>query len=557
MLYYFQYFCVFFCEYVILKNFLCVDRAEKTGVYLLKRGRKMKKAVVAGNSLTDVIKRIEQYPEKGMLAKITEVVPGVGGCVPNTAISLKTLAPRELDVSALSRIGKDENGEFILKTLSRHGVRTDKMRIDPVLPTSFTDVMTLPNGERTFFCAAAANAAFGEEDIAADALECDLFHIGYLLLLEKLDAPDEEYGTKMARLLHGIRERGIRTSVDCVSAEGSRFSEVVRPALPYCDYIVVNEIEAGNIAGMPLRGGNGIIRENFRAACEELFRAGVQTAVAIHCPGFGCLMNAAGEYTEVPSLELPKGYIAGAVGAGDAFCAGMLYSFLEGMSAEEGLRLASCAAARNASVPVCVHLDHGVTMKMVCRALRLGFTSVMIDTSALPFEENLRVTKEVTRIAHDMGADVEAELGRLVTGEDGKKETDADPSEFYTRADEAAHFARETGIDALAVAFGTSHGFYKAQPKLDFRVVRDCAAATGLPLVMHGGSGVSDEGFRKAIEAGIRKINYYSYMSKAGYDAAAAAIASQKYKYLHDVEYAAMQAMKEDVKRAISVFSGI
>ena len=218
---------------------------------------------------------------------------------------------------------------------------------------------------------------------------------------------------------------------------------------------------------------------------------------------------------------------------------------------------AMIAAARNASVPVCVHLDHGVTMKMVCRALRLGFTSVMIDTSALPFEENLRVTKEVTRIAHDMGADVEAELGRLVTGEDGKKETDADPSEFYTRADEAARFARETGIDALAVAFGTSHGFYKAQPKLDFRVVRDCAAATGLPLVMHGGSGVSDEGFRKAIEAGIRKINYYSYMSKAGYDAAAAASASQKYKYLNDVEYAAMQAMKEDVKRAISVFSGI
>lgn len=217
---------------------------------------------------------------------------------------------------------------------------------------------------------------------------------------------------------------------------------------------------------------------------------------------------------------------------------------------------AMIAAARNASVPVCVHLDHGVTMKMVCRALRLGFTSVMIDTSALPFEENLRVTKEVTRIAHDMGADVEAELGRLVTGEDGKKETDADPSEFYTRADEAARFARETGIDALAVAFGTSHGFYKAQPKLDFRVVRDCATATGLPLVMHGGSGVSDEGFRKAIEAGIRKINYYSYMSKAGYDAAAAAIASQKYKYLHDVEHAAMQAMKEDVKRAISVFSG-
>lgn len=98
---------------------------------------------------------------------------------------------------------------------------------------------------------------------------------------------------------------------------------------------------------------------------------------------------------------------------------------------------------------------------------------------------------------------------------------------------------------------------FAISPKSCDIVVISLSAATGLPLVMHGGSGVSDEGFRKAIEAGIRKINYYSYMSKAGYDAAAAAIASQKYKYLHDVEHAAMQAMKKDVKRAISVFSGI
>ena len=217
---------------------------------------------------------------------------------------------------------------------------------------------------------------------------------------------------------------------------------------------------------------------------------------------------------------------------------------------------AMLAAAKNARVPVCVHLDHGVTQKMICRALRIGFTSVMIDASALPYAENLRVTKEITEIAHAMGTDVEAELGRLATGEGGEAQTDtADASAFYTRAEEAAEFAAKTGIDALAVAFGTSHGFYKAAPVLNFDVVKRCAEATGLPLVMHGGSGVSAEGFTKAIEAGIRKINYYSYMSKAGYEAARREIESGRTNYLHDVEYAAMEAMKEDVKKAIRVFA--
>ncbi len=219
---------------------------------------------------------------------------------------------------------------------------------------------------------------------------------------------------------------------------------------------------------------------------------------------------------------------------------------------------AMLAAAKNAKVPVCVHLDHGVTLNMVYRALRIGFTSVMIDTSALSFEENLRITKQVTEIAHAMGAGVEAELGRLVTGETGETEiADADPTAFYTRADEAENFVAQTGVDALAIAFGTSHGFYKAQPKLDFNVIKDCAKATNLPLVMHGGSGVSEDGYRKAIAAGIRKINYYSYMSKAGYEAAKKEIAAGKSNYLHDVEYAAMQAMKEDVKKAMRVFSGM
>ena len=162
-------------------------------------------------------------------------------------------------------------------------------------------------------------------------------------------------------------------------------------------------------------------------------------------------------------------------------------------------------------------------------------------------------------MAHAMNVSVEAELGRLVTGEAGSKEeaTDMKAEDYYTDPEEAKAFCAETGVDALAIAFGTAHGFYTAQPKLDFDVVKNVAAATGLPLVMHGGSGVSDEGFKKAIENGIRKINYYSYMSKAGYMAAKKTIEEGKTSYLHDVEYAAAQAMKEDVKKAIKVFAGL
>ena len=220
---------------------------------------------------------------------------------------------------------------------------------------------------------------------------------------------------------------------------------------------------------------------------------------------------------------------------------------------------AMIAMAKEAKVPECVHLDHGTSLEMIYRALRIGFTSIMIDASHLPYEENLKLTKEVTAIAHAMGASVEAELGRLVTGETGEAAEGITLSaeDYYTDPEEAKEFCRITGIDALAIAFGTAHGFYKAEPKLSFDVIKKVKAATGLPLVMHGGSGVSDEGFREAIRCGIRKINYYSYMSKAGYEAAKAVIEEGKTGYLHDVEFADMKAMKEDVKKAISVFSGL
>lgn len=311
----------------------------------------MKKITLAGSCIADVIKYIDFYPNKGMLCKIGKVVRGVGGCVPNTGITLKTLAPDKVDVSVISRVGKDENGAYIREELAKRGIQTDRLIEDATHPTSFSDVMTLPNGERTFFCAEAANEALCERDICVENLDCEIFHIGYLLILKTLDSPDKEYGTKMARLLAKVQARGIKTSIDVVSAEGSRFNEIVMPALRYCDYAVINEIEAGKIAGTELREGKKLLIENLYSVCKKLKEYGVRDTVVIHCPELGCALSADGKFTLVPSLQLPGDYIRGAVGAGDAFCAGMLYSFLFGLDIQEGLRLASCTAACNLHAP--------------------------------------------------------------------------------------------------------------------------------------------------------------------------------------------------------------
>lgn len=308
-----------------------------------------KHIVLAGNLLLDHVKMIDAYPQKGMLVNIGSVSNAVGGSVPNSGIDIKKL-DESLRVTAIGRIGRDADGEYLKERLHAAGIET-KLTVDESLPTSFSDVMTLPNGERTFFHARGANAAFCAEDVDVEALDCDLFHLGYLLLLDRMDAPDEEYGTVAARLLHDVQARGIRTSIDVVSAEGGAFRRVVAPALEYCDYVVMNEVEASLVTGIEIRTADGALKtENLEKICRALLQAGVRERAVIHCPELGCGMDANGAFSVVPSLKLPKDYIVGAVGAGDAFCAGMLYSFLADMPTEEGLRLGAATAACNLSV---------------------------------------------------------------------------------------------------------------------------------------------------------------------------------------------------------------
>lgn len=217
--------------------------------------------------------------------------------------------------------------------------------------------------------------------------------------------------------------------------------------------------------------------------------------------------------------------------------------------------------AKAAKVPVCIHLDHGETLEYLQQALELGFTGIMYDGSVLPYEDNLKNTKLAVAMAAKYGASVEAELGSM-----GKRESGAgdgsgeeDDTKIYTDPELAARFVADTGIDALACSFGTTHGIYLKKPKLDFDVVRNVRKRTGsIPVVMHGGSGVSREDFREAIRAGVRKVNYFTYMDKSGGSAAARYIETVKEGepvFFSSVIQEAEKAMKENIKEAMKMFA--
>ena len=219
--------------------------------------------------------------------------------------------------------------------------------------------------------------------------------------------------------------------------------------------------------------------------------------------------------------------------------------------------------AKRAKVPVALHLDHGSTLERCVQALRLGFTSVMYDASAKSFEENVEETKEIVKIAHAVGASVEAELGHIFTsevvhGEGGDSDSKDDYEnldDIYTDPQVAKEFVEKTGVDCLAVAFGTTHGVYLTEPKLDLPRVARIRDAANVPLVMHGGSGVSDEDYKVAIENGICKVNYYTYMNTAGGRASKEYWEDEEKPLFYDsMSLAATEAIKEDVKKAIKVF---
>ncbi|MBQ4618349.1 MAG: carbohydrate kinase family protein [Clostridia bacterium] len=286
----------------------------------------------------------------GMLANVLAIERAVGGCVPNTLINLARMKTG-IPLTAVGRMGDDEGGRFILNELTKTGADTENIHIIPGGITGFSDVMTkITTGERAFFHCRGENANFEPEEVPVESLSCRILHTAYILLLDKFDEADEEYGTKMARYLKRAQENGIETSIDVVSDKSGLFQEKVLPSLRYSDYAIMNEIEGCAAAGLEPRDENGaLIEENIKKALETFIEKGVKKRAVIHCPEAGYCLEPDGKFTRVPTFRLKDGYIKGSVGAGDAFAAGCLAAIYNGADAEEMLLIANAAGAANLS----------------------------------------------------------------------------------------------------------------------------------------------------------------------------------------------------------------
>lgn len=208
-------------------------------------------------------------------------------------------------------------------------------------------------------------------------------------------------------------------------------------------------------------------------------------------------------------------------------------------------------AAKDATVKICVHLDHGLTIEKEREALSYGFTSVMFDGSRYDLDENIEKTNRASAVARDAGASVEAELGSI----GGKEATDKTEKSIYTNVDEAVRFAAETDIDALAVAIGNAHGHYKGKPQLNFQRLEEIHEAVNLPLVLHGGSGISDDDFRKCINCGIRKINIATASLDAMTNGAKDYLSNTEDPNFYDLNDEMVKHVYENVKHCIFVFN--
>lgn len=301
---------------------------------------------IAGTAVVDHNNLIDDYPEKGMLTNITSTSKHVGGCVPNTSIILKKIAA-DIPVKAISTVGNDDDGEFIINQLKEHHIDVEDITILDNQDTGFTDVMTVKNtGERTFFTHEGANEVFSEKHIPINELNSMIFHIGYVFLLKHFDKKNDEYGSNLAKTLEKIQSKNIKTSIDLVSVKLNDYRERVLPALKYTNYFIANEVEAGMITDIePYNSQGNINEENIKKILSELLNLGVNDLVVVHSPQGGWAMDSERNYYYSQSLELPKGYIKSTVGAGDAFCAGMLYSIYNAIDVDESLKIANSIAA--------------------------------------------------------------------------------------------------------------------------------------------------------------------------------------------------------------------
>jgi sugar/nucleoside kinase (ribokinase family) len=310
--------------------------------------------LAAGNWIIDQVKIIDVYPKRDQLANIRSQSQGAGGAPYNVLINLARLgAPFPLMAAGL--VGDDDLGRVILKDCRGNRIDTRHLQSTPMAPTSYTDVMTeQAGGHRTFFHHRGANALWRGAGLDFKQTRARIFHLGYLLLLDALDAPDARHGTKAAALLRRAQAAGLKTSVDVVSEDSDRFARLVRPALRHVDYCILNEIEAGKTTGFTIREADGSLNTTaLRHAVGALLQCGVREMVVVHFPE-GCFARTRqGVDVWQSSLNVPARHIAGAAGAGDAFAAGLLLGLHERWELSKCLLTGVCVATASLSHPTC------------------------------------------------------------------------------------------------------------------------------------------------------------------------------------------------------------
>jgi sugar/nucleoside kinase (ribokinase family) len=331
--------------------------------------------LAGGNWIVDAVKIIDVFPQQDTLANILSTTKGTGGSPFNILMDI-ALMGAEFPLLAAGLVGDDDNGRWIEDICKRLKIDTSALLRSKTTPTSYTDVMTVQStGRRTFFHARGANAELGPEHFDFSKTNARIFHLGYLLLLDRIDGPSATHGTVAAEILAKAQAAGLKTSIDCVSEDSDRFAKIVMPTVKYADYCIMNELEAGRSTGCAVRNGDVLDTAELRRAMELLLQAGVRERVVVHFPEGAASLGHDGTWIYHGSVKLPDhGYIKGAAGAGDAFAAGVLLGWHDGKSPLEQLRYGVCAAAANLSDQTCTG---GIRSLKECLAIgeQYGFRS--------------------------------------------------------------------------------------------------------------------------------------------------------------------------------------
>jgi sugar/nucleoside kinase (ribokinase family) len=327
-----------------------------------------RKGILAGgNFIMDVVKMVDSWPSIESLANIHHQYSSNGGGAYNL---LKNLAAMEVDfpLEAIGLTGNDNYGEMIRKDCASCGIITHQLHSTSGAKTSFTDVMTtLSDGRRTFFHYRGANALLNREHFHLEKSKARIFHLAYMLLLDQLDRLDEYGISEALKLLEQAGKMGFLTSADLVSVNDDRFEKVIQPALPFIDILFLNEFEAEKITGFSIVSESRVQLHRAVDACRQLIAMGIRKWVLLHFPEGAVAMDAQGDFLLQGSVMLPSDKIAGAVGAGDAFAAGVLAEFHNDKTMVAALKMGVCAAAACLTHATC---SGGILPSSAC--LQLG-----------------------------------------------------------------------------------------------------------------------------------------------------------------------------------------